>query len=138
MGIAVGVALLALASFGCSGGAGHAEVARSDAGRPIVPDASPEADADAEPKCPPEFDGAIDPTLLVDDLEDRDGLIAPVGGRSGGWWVYSDGTGGSIAPPANAVPVPVRISGGRCGSQFAMRVTGQGFSDWGAGVNIGF
>src|SRR6185503_7921699 len=35
-------------------------------------------------------------------------------------------------------PLPTRIVGGRCGSAFAMRVTGQGFTDWGAGVNIGF
>jgi hypothetical protein len=127
--------LLALAIAGCDSGSGPAaERGNTDAAP------APDADAALEPDhgCEQDVVGPIDPTLLVDDLEDRDGLVAEVGGRNGGWWVYSDASGGTLEPPANAVPVPVRVAGGRCGSQFAMRVTGQGFTDWGAGVNIGF
>jgi hypothetical protein len=132
--------LLGLAIAGCGNDAHKAEIERTDAA-PESTDAasSPEAEApDAGGYCPPELAGPIDPTLLIDDLEDRDGLIAQTGGRSGGWWVFSDETGGSLEPPANGIPLPTRIVGGRCASGFAMRVTGQGFTEWGAGINIGF
>jgi endoglucanase len=103
-------------------------------GSPTVePDALPENES-----CAPALPAPIDPTVLIDDLEDRDGFIAPTGGRNGGWSVYSDGTGGTLEPPASSNPAPARIIGGRCGSEYAMRVTGQGFTDWGAGFNIGF
>jgi hypothetical protein len=125
--------VLALTSAGCESETRGAERESTDAAP--APDA---ATPDADQPCPPELAGPIDPTLLIDDLEDRDGLIAQAGGRNGGWWVYSDGTGGTLDPPADGIPLPTRILGGRCGSEFAMRVTGQGFTDWGAGINLGF
>jgi hypothetical protein len=82
--------------------------------------------------------GPIDPTAVIDDIEDNNSLLAQTGNRNGSWWVVSDGTAGTISPPADAAPPPERVPGGHCGSNFAMRVTGQGFTDWGALLSAGF
>jgi hypothetical protein len=84
-----------------------------------------------------ETPGIVDPTLLVDDLEDGDNLIATVGIRNGGWWVSSDGTS-TTTPPADQAPSAERILGGRCGSEYAMRVTGSAFTGWGAVLSTTF
>jgi hypothetical protein len=79
------------------------------------------------------------PSAVIDDLEDQDGFIASVGERIGGWWTAGDETpGASIVPlPSNdEVAQPEAIAGGRCGSKFAMHVTGQGFLDWGALLGV--
>jgi hypothetical protein len=88
-----------------------------------------------DPNC--EAPGIIDPTLLIDDLEDGDSLVATVGIRNGGWWIASDGTS-TTTPPADQAPMAERILGGRCGSEYAMRVTGTGFADWGAVLSTTF
>jgi hypothetical protein len=88
-----------------------------------------------DPDC--EMSGIIDPTLLIDDMEDGDSLVAPVGIRNGGWWVASDGTS-TTTPPADQAPAAERILGGRCGSEYAMRVTGTGFTSWGAVLSTTF
>ncbi|HWA76763.1 MAG TPA: hypothetical protein VG937_30730 [Polyangiaceae bacterium] len=82
--------------------------------------------------------GPIDPTTLVDDLEDNNGQLSRTAGRNGSWWISTDGTDGTISPPADAAPSPERVPGGHCGSNFAMRVTGQGFTNWGAVLSAGF
>jgi hypothetical protein len=88
-----------------------------------------------DPKC--ESSGVVDPTLLIDDLEDGDHLVAPVGVRNGGWWVASDGSS-TTTPPSDQAPDPERILGGRCESESAMRVTGTGFTGWGAVLSTTF
>lgn len=88
--------------------------------------------------CGAEFSGPIDPTASIDDLEDRNALITATGRRNGSWWLSTDGTDGTTTPPADAAPPPERILGGRCDSEYAMRVTGEGFTDWGAVLSIGF
>jgi hypothetical protein len=80
-----------------------------------------------------------DPADVIDDLEDQDGFIVSVGERIGGWWTADDETpGASIVPaPSNDdVAKPEPIPGGRCGSKFAMHVTGQGFLDWGSLLGV--
>jgi len=78
----------------------------------------------------------IDPTAVIDDMEDRNGSLTYVSGRNGGWWTAGDETpGGSIEP---FQPIPEAILGGRCGSEYAMRVTGQGFDDWGSVLGLSF
>jgi hypothetical protein len=53
--------------------------------------------------------------------------------------VSSDGTAsGTIEPEADAAPPPERILGGRCGSEYAIHLTGQGFTEWGAVVSVAF
>jgi len=79
----------------------------------------------------------VDPTALLDDLEDGNGLIAPVATRNGSWWISTDMSGGTTTPIADAAPSPEKILGGRCGSKMAMRVTGQGFTNWGAVMSVG-
>ena len=74
----------------------------------------------------------IDPSALIDDMEASDYQTTMQGGRNGGWWAGGDteSVGASIQPngDANAEAIP----GGRCGSMYAMRVTGQGFTSWAA------
>jgi hypothetical protein len=111
--------LLALGAAGCSGD-----------------DADPEpAEEQTDPNC--EAPSIVDPTLLLDDLEDGDSLLATVGIRNGGWWISSDGTS-TTTPPADQAPSAERILGGRCRSEYAMRVTGTGFRSWGAVMSASF
>ncbi len=91
-----------------------------------------------DPGCSDEFNGPIDPSALIDDMEDQDGQLAQVSGRNGSWWISTDGTDGTVTPPADAQPPAERILGGRCESKYAMRVTGSDFSDWGAVLSLGF
>src|SRR5215467_14423771 len=122
---------LALAAAGCGGaslgngdhgddgaaggGGGNDAAAAADAGSPNVVTCG-------DPYAP------IDPTAMLDDMEDGNFLILDVGGRNGAWWAGGDATpGGTIVPMGNADPE--LIPGGRCGSRYAERVTGQGFND---------
>jgi hypothetical protein len=89
------------------------------------------------PECQAEF-MPIDPTAVIDDMEDGNPLIAEVGQRNGSWWVSSDGSAGTITPVSDAAPTPERILGKRCESEFAQRMTGQGFTDWGANLSASF
>jgi hypothetical protein len=108
--------VLSLAVLGCSGDAD--------------PQASDEQ-ADTE-HCTEDLVSAVDPSLLIDDMEDANPAIAEVNDRSGSWWLATDMTDGTITPAANQEAPPERIPGGRCGSKYAMRVTGEGFTAWGA------
>jgi hypothetical protein len=64
-------------------------------------------------------------------------LVATVGVRNGGWWVSGDGTG-TVTPPADQAPLPERILGGRCKSEYAMRFRGEAFGIWGAVMSATF
>ena len=79
----------------------------------------------------------VNPTGLFDDMEDGNGAVAVVAGRNGSWWLSTDGTDGTTTPVANQAPTPETIVGGRCGSKKAIRVTGQGFTGWGAVLTAG-
>jgi len=77
-------------------------------------------------------DQAIDPTAVIDDMEEPDYMTVRAGGRTGAWWAGGDDPskpkGATIQPngdaPAETIP------GGRCGSKSAMHVTGQGWGEW--------
>jgi hypothetical protein len=97
-----------------------------------------EDDVNTDASCNSEFSGPIDPSALIDDLEDGDGAIAQVGTRNGGWWITSDGTDGIVTPEADAQPPAERILGKRCESEFGMHITGADFSEWGAVLSLGF
>jgi hypothetical protein len=74
----------------------------------------------------------IDPSALIDDMESPDYLTVMQSGRNGAWWAGGDMDPGSVGAdiqpkgdaPAEAIP------GGRCGSMYAMRVTGHGYASW--------
>ena len=121
------LSLLLSAAVGCSGTSEKDDDDESAAGAGNEPEVPEVPDY-----CQQAF-GPTDPTALIDDLEDRNPLIAPVAGRNGSWWVVSDGSAGSITPPSDAAPPPELIVGGRCeDSRYAVRITGQGFTEWGA------
>ena len=73
---------------------------------------------------------AIDPTAVIDDMETPDAPTLRASGRSGGWWAGGDALspGASISPDGDAAAES--IAGGRCGSKYAMHVTGQGYTQW--------
>lgn len=79
----------------------------------------------------PAASGSVDPTAMIDDMESPDPGILMVAGRNGSWWSGGDmlSPGASIVPngDASAEMIP---GGGRCGSHYAMHVTGHGFTSW--------
>jgi hypothetical protein len=79
----------------------------------------------------PDSGGPVDPTALIDDMSSASPEIPMIGGRSGGWWAGGDmlSPGSSIVPNGNATPELIP-NGGRCGSKYAIHVTGQGFTSW--------
>lgn len=72
--------------------------------------------------------------LLIDDLEDQNARVLLHDGRSGAWSLFSDGTG-QITPAPGGVLHPTAIPGGRGDSRFALHVSGERHSGWGANVN---
>jgi len=107
-----------------SGGSGGSDAA------PTV-DRTPVTMSCGDPNAP------IDPTAALDDMEDDNFTILMIGGRNGSWWAGGDATpGGQIVPMGDATPEA--IPGGRCGSHYAQRVTGQGFNDWGSLISMSF
>jgi hypothetical protein len=113
---------LSFGTFGCSGDAD-------------APASNQQGDTE---HCTEDLVGVVDPALLIDDLEDNDASIAAVGDRNGVWWLATDMTDGTITPPGDQEAPPERIPGGRCGSKYAVRVTGEGFEAWGASIVINF
>jgi hypothetical protein len=95
-------------------------------------------DAGVAMACPDPTE-AIDPTALIDDFEEPSPAIPAIGDRSGGWWTAGDDTpGATIVPELNSPARSEVVPGGRCGSTYAMRVTGQGFTDWGSILGMSF
>jgi hypothetical protein len=102
---------------GGPGGAGGAETAAS----PAIGCTDPEP-------------GVLD---YLDDMEDGNAMILGRDGRVGQWYTYDDTTEGTLNPAEDTTPAMEPIPGKRCGtSAKAMRVTGSGFTDWGAGFGF--
>jgi hypothetical protein len=97
------------------------------------PEPAPAQTSDTQ-HCTEDLVGVVDPTLLIDDMEDTDPTIAAVGDRNGTWWLATDMTGGTTTPPGDQAAAPERIPGGRCGSHYGVRITGEGFTEWGASL----
>jgi len=83
-------------------------------------------------------DAGVPTQLVIDDMEDQTpGILGST--AYGTWYVYADETvGGHLMPdpgkPFTMEPIP----GGRCASEYAMRLSGTGFSQWGAGMGFDF
>jgi endoglucanase len=73
---------------------------------------------------------------LIDDLEDGDGRAAPVGSRSGSWWV-AKADHALVTTPAGAF---ASSDGGTGGSKKAVRFAGKTDprDQWGAAVGLSF
>jgi hypothetical protein len=67
---------------------------------------------------------------LLDDWEGNDSSVAPLDGRGGNWATYDDHTG-KQTPPDKSPLFPMRIPGGRDGSNRALHMQGGKFKDWG-------
>jgi hypothetical protein len=79
--------------------------------------------------------------LMIDDMEDHDGAICETNdapSRHGSWFTASDGSSDELQPAVGQPFVPSSIPGGRDGSRYAARMTGAGFTGWGAlmGFNL--
>jgi hypothetical protein len=114
----VGVTLVwaALGTGGCGGGSG--------------------TESTADPLCALPDPGALD---VIDNMEDGDDVILARDGRTSIWYTYHDATAGTITPQPDMMFPMEAIPEARCGtSRRAMRATGSGFSDWGAGFGFSF
>lgn len=89
-----------------------------------------------QPQCPSASD-VVDPTLLIDNMENNSASLPAIAGRSGSWWAAGDETPGASYTPAEQM-LPELLSEPRCGSRHAMRISGQGFVDWGSLVGLSF
>ena len=72
----------------------------------------------------------IDPTAVIDDMEAPDYMTVRAGGRTGAWWAGGDALSPGAAIVPNGDAAAEQIAGGRCGSKFAMHVTGHGYTMW--------
>jgi len=72
----------------------------------------------------------VDPTAVIDDMEAPDYMTVRAGGRTGAWWAGGDALSPGAAIVPNGDAAAEQIAGGRCGSKFAMHVTGHGYTMW--------
>lgn len=86
---------------------------------------SPGANISAECKYPTDN--------LLSDFEDGSNGIAKSAGRSGGWYVYNDGSKDSVQDPPAGGSVSAK-GPGACNSDHSLTTSGHGFTDWGAGI----
>jgi hypothetical protein len=69
----------------------------------------------------------VAPADIIDDFEDGDFNVAPLGGRVGNWYEFGDGTGTYSFDVASI---------NRGASQKGMHTKGKDFSNWGAGLGV--
>lgn len=131
---------------GCSGRAAACEALTEGAclaqpgcrlGVASTSDAGADAAIDAAPArvC---TDDAVPANLLIDDMEDRTSTLSS-STTYGGWYVFDDmTTAGRMTPAPGTMFEMEAIPGGRCASEYAMRMSGTGFTVWGAGMGFDF
>lgn len=68
---------------------------------------------------------------IVSTFEDGTGNVMQVAGRGGGFYMFNDGTG-MQTPATGGLPDATAVD--RCGSMYAMCMSGSGFTIWGAGM----
>lgn len=118
-----------LSAAACAAQPGCHVAAATDGGAAPDSGAPPTSDCD---------DAGVAAQLVIDDMEDQTpGILSSQ--SYGGWYVYDDATTGAHMTPAPNTPFTMeRIPGGRCASEYAMRMSGTGFSVWGAGMGFDF
>jgi hypothetical protein len=75
----------------------------------------------------------VAPADVIADFETGTADVANVGGRSGSWFVFNDGSGMQTPTKTPNVALPAEM-GGACTSQYAFHTKATGFTVWGAGV----
>lgn len=74
---------------------------------------------------------------LIDSMEDGDGAIEMLEGRSGVWFAFNDKTGGAQLPASDEETfVMSTLDPPRGDSRSAARTQGSGFTKWGAGIGF--
>ena len=73
---------------------------------------------------------------LIDDMEDNNQSISKIAGRSGSWFSFNDLTGSQDPAMGGPTFKMSKTDPSRTGSQFNLRTSGSGFTDWGAGVGF--
>jgi hypothetical protein len=74
--------------------------------------------------------------LLIDDMEDGDHIIRPIGARTGYWFTYNDGT--ATQKPAGAMFTQMAGVGSTAASTKFAETSGPAFTTWGAGIGFDF
>jgi len=74
--------------------------------------------------------------LLIDDLEDGDNTIRPLGSRVGYWYTYNDGSG--VQVPAPTATFKGTAPGSTASPMFAATTSGPAFTIYGAGMGFDF
>jgi len=74
--------------------------------------------------------------LAIDDLEDGDNVLTPVGSRTGYWYTFNDGTG--VQVPAPTVLFKPTVPGSTTSAKFAATTSGPAFTKYGAGMGFDF
>jgi len=72
---------------------------------------------------------------IVATFEEGTGAVLQAGGRGGGFYMFNDGTG-MQTPPPGMLPPATKID--RCGSTYALCMSGKNFMTWGAGMGTDF
>lgn len=72
---------------------------------------------------------------VVATFEEGTGAVLQVGGRGGGFYMFNDGTG-MQTPPTGMLPPATKTD--RCGSTYALCMSGKNFTMWGAGMGTDF
>lgn len=127
---------------GSSSQAGSGSVSQGGAGGTASPagntgtGGSPAAGGSTQPAAA--CAATAEPDALLGDFESGTAKVLEVGGRSGSWFLYDDGTAGAMQTPAKEVNKPlVAEMPGACGSMFAFHTKGSGFMTWaGLGANL--
>ena len=76
--------------------------------------------------------------LLIDDLEDGDNVIRPIGSRVGYWYTYNDKTTGAVQVPDPGVLFKATAGGSTATPLFAATTSGPAFTVYGAGMGFDF
>jgi hypothetical protein len=74
--------------------------------------------------------------VLIDDMEDGDHVIRPIGSRIGYWFTYNDGTATQM--PSGATFTQTAGMGESATSTKFAETSGPAFTSWGAGIGFDF
>ena len=76
--------------------------------------------------------------VLIDDLEDNDNVIQPIGNRTGYWYTFNDGTPGAVQVPDPATLFKPAAGGTTATPKYAATTSGPAFTSYGAGMGFDF
>jgi hypothetical protein len=119
-----GGAFTSAGATGKAGGTGTAGAATGGAGAPPVGGCTVAAGTLAD--------------ALIDDLEDGDNTIRPLGKRVGYWYTYNDGTTGAVQVPAPTALFKGTAPGYTTSPLLAAVTSGPAFTKYGAGMGFDF